>query len=183
MLSLQDKIGDSHAGQPGRSPLPPEKRRARIELRAMLTQLTEQRLASCKGLAELRDVDPDWPCGIATLSDLKRANFEALRRGFFDFVLPTLPAGGGEDGAAPDQTQWSVFSRSGAYGLDLCHRALHEMGMAERRRKPRGHRGRSLRLGPKGYNVSCQGLHERMRQPLSRLSRAWARFDLPRGDA
>lgn len=182
MLRLQDKTADSHErrhGQKGRTPLPAERRRSRIEVRAMLTDLTEERLAACRGLAELGHADPQWACKITTLSDLQSANFEALRRGFFDFVLPTVPASDGDEGNAPDKAQWNVFARSGAYGLDLYQSAQHQVALVERLRTPEGCKGRSPRLGSKGHNRAYFELHERVRKALDRLSRQWRRFEVP----
>ena len=161
MLRLQDKTADSHGAGKGRVLLADADRRSRIEVRAWLPRPDEAGLLASRGLAEITGHKTGWRCPLETLEDLRDAKFEALRKPFFDFAIPTVPAVEGTKGLEPDQGQWEVFSRSGVFGLDLYQRRLEKRD-----------------LGRKGYGQAFQQLNERMRQALVHLSGSWHGVDL-----
>lgn len=166
MLRLQDKTADSHGAGKGRVLLADADRRSRIEVRAWLPRPDEARLLASRGLKEITGKETGWRCPLETLEDLRDAKFEALRRPFFDFAIPTVPAVAGKRGAKPDPEQWAVFERSGVFGLDLYQRARATKS-----------------LGAKGYNEAYTELNERARKALVHLSKRWRGVELTEPEA
>ncbi|WP_371039463.1 hypothetical protein, partial [Rhodosalinus sp. FB01] len=117
MLRLQDKTADSHGAGNGRVLLADADRRSRIEVRAWLPRPDEAGLLMSGGLKEICGEETGWRCPLETLEDLRHVKFEALRKPFFDFAIPTVSAVEEAKGPEPNPKQWELFRRSGVFEL------------------------------------------------------------------
>ena len=142
---LQDKVSNRRRNNSFAEPLPPEKMRARIEvtLRKFDWEEVGMPAAMCLGCVE----------------DVLAANLTKWQQMLFNFQIPTVSM---DSSGRPLAEELDVFSKSGAMGLDLYHRAKNEL------------EGRPS-LGKKGHSLRYTDLNKMVVRALGSALRRFAK--------
>ncbi|MDE4139979.1 hypothetical protein [Phaeobacter gallaeciensis] len=160
-LRSMDKITDRRDPEAGTAvPLRLKDCRARLEV-------------TLKG--EPGEVGGHGALGMERVADLYGFDFQKeLRKLVFEFFLPTFgaPCETASLGFPVKASEVEVFKRSGVYGLDRLHRAIHDINLCRHQQGVLADKPVTLRR--KGRLVSWEEMNKKVNRALDRLSKDWA---------
>lgn len=113
--------------------------------------------------------------GLERVADLYGFDFQKeLRKLVFEFFLPTFgaPCETASLGFPVKASEVEVFKRSGVYGLDRLHRAIHDINLCRHQQGVLADKPVTLRR--KGRLVSWEEMNKKVNRALDRLSKDWA---------